>query len=165
MKGAASHDRQVLPIVAGGPASIAPALEIPDLKVQFSGTVSLFELEVSTVCGAPASSLESIRLGSVRRQDRLTRRFERLTREWKEAVAYVSSVTEMATHPAYQQIIGLGQAALPLILRELEKEPEHWFWALKAITGEDPVPAKDIGRVRAMAHAWLAWARGQGLEW
>lgn len=45
---------------------------------------------------------------------------------------------EMAMHPAYQRIIGLGPEVAPLLLRELERQPDHWFWALKALTGADP---------------------------
>ena len=36
--------------------------------------------------------------------------------EWKEATAFTSSATAMAMHPAYQRIIGMGDAALPLDL-------------------------------------------------
>lgn len=93
----------------------------------------------------------------------LASRFRDLTGHWKEETAFLSSPDDIAMHPAYQQIIGLGSAALPLILCELEREPGHWFWALRAITGEDPVPASDRGRTSAMAAAWLAWGRGRGL--
>jgi hypothetical protein len=65
-------------------------------------------------------------------------------------------------HPAYQRIIGLGPQVIPLILGELAKQPEQWFWALAALTGEDPVPVADKGRVRAMAGAWLKWGRENG---
>ena len=65
----------------------------------------------------------------------------------------MSSITEMATHPAYQQIIGMCDAALPLIFAELRRNPDQWFWALKAITGADPVAATDRGNMRAMAQA------------
>jgi hypothetical protein len=41
---------------------------------------------------------------------------------------------DMVTHPAYQQIIGLGKEALPLLFGELRRAPDHWFWALRAIT-------------------------------
>jgi hypothetical protein len=69
----------------------------------------------------------------------------------------------MAMHPAYQQIIGLGNEAVPLLLRELKKEPDHWFWALKAITGVDPVEPTQRGRVKEMAGAWLRWGKEQEL--
>jgi hypothetical protein len=90
------------------------------------------------------------------------RRFGELARQWKEATQFVSSVTDMVTHPAYQQIIGMGREVVPLILAELRREPDHWFWALQAITGENPVPAADRGRIQAMTQAWLDWAAAHG---
>jgi hypothetical protein len=43
---------------------------------------------------------------------------------------------------AYYKIIGMGMAAVPFILKDLEQnEPNHWLWALHAITEENPVPA------------------------
>ena len=81
---------------------------------------------------------------------------------WKAERGPLSSITAMAMHPAYQRIIGLGPAAVPLLLRELEREPDHWFWALKSITGEDPVSPADRGKLRAMTQAWLNWAEGHG---
>jgi hypothetical protein len=89
-------------------------------------------------------------------------RFRELLRQWKEATLLISSITDIATHPAYQQIIGMGQRALPWIFNELRREPDQWFWALKAITGEDPVPAADRGNISRMTHAWLNWAAAHG---
>ena len=43
-------------------------------------------------------------------------------------------------------------------------EPDHWFPALKSISGEDPVPPEDRGKVRRMTKAWLAWGEKQSLE-
>jgi hypothetical protein len=56
----------------------------------------------------------------------------------------------------------MGPAAVPLILRELERQPDHWFWALTAITGEDPVRPEDAGNIERMAQAWLALGQEQG---
>jgi hypothetical protein len=92
-------------------------------------------------------------------------RFADLARRWREETALRSSSTAQAAHPAYQQIIGIGPAALPLLLRELEDRGGHWFWALKAIAGVDPVAPEDRGRVKAMRQAWLRWGREQGLRW
>jgi hypothetical protein len=88
--------------------------------------------------------------------------FEQLAATWRADTLYLSSTTEIATHPAYQRIIGLGPQVIPLILGELQKQPDHWFWALRALTGEDPVPPADAGRVPAMAAAWLKWGRENG---
>lgn len=65
-------------------------------------------------------------------------------------------------HPSYQQIIGMGSEAVPLILKDLQQQPDHWFWALAHITGEDPVPEEKRGRLGEMAEAWLNWGRRNG---
>ena len=88
--------------------------------------------------------------------------FRTLVRQWKDATLLMSSITDMATHPAYQQMIGMGQVALPWILEELRRAPDQWFWALKAITGEDPVPPEDRGNMARMTQAWLSWAKNRG---
>ncbi len=89
-------------------------------------------------------------------------RFHRLASQWRDETELLSSTTARAMHPAYQQIIGLGPEALPLIFKELPQTPGHWFWALRSITGEDPVPSADAGNVRRMAEAWLDWGRAHG---
>ncbi len=96
-------------------------------------------------------------------QTSLEAEFQSLARQWKEACGLLSSTSAMVADPAYQAIIELGQPVVPLLLRELEKEPVHWFEALKAITGEDPVSPKDWGNISAMASAWLAWGRERNL--
>lgn len=92
-------------------------------------------------------------------------KFQVLAEWWREGVRFTSSLTEMALHPAYQRIIGMGPAAVPFLLRELKQRPDHWFWALSAITGADPVQPEHRGRVKPMAQAWLRWAKEQGLHW
>jgi hypothetical protein len=91
--------------------------------------------------------------------------FQSLVRQWKEERGPSSSTTELAMCPSYQRIIGLGPVVVPLLLRELEHAPDHWFWALKAITGVDPVPVESRGKVREMARLWIEWGRQQGYQW
>jgi hypothetical protein len=76
-----------------------------------------------------------------------------------------SSTLHIAIHPGYQQIIGLGQPAIPLLLREVERRTGRWFWALKAITRQDPVPPDDRGKTKKMIEAWLDWGQQQGYRW
>jgi hypothetical protein len=90
------------------------------------------------------------------------RKFQILRQEWGAQTAHLSSITEIAMHPAYQQIIGMGEEAIPFILKELRKKTAHWFWALKSITGEDPVPSNQRGRMDQMRDAWLRWGNEQG---
>ena len=89
-------------------------------------------------------------------------RFSMLKTEWEASTALLSSITEIALHPAYQQIIGMGTVVIPFILAELKRKPGHWFWALKAVTGEDPVLPEQRGRINEMTEAWLRWGRKQG---
>jgi hypothetical protein len=104
--------------------------------------------------------------GSVKELDhRLEERFVTLASEWKVGRGYTSSISKMCSHPAYQQIVGMGDKAIPLILRELEQAPDHWFWALKAITGVNPVPQEERADIKAMARYWLEWGREEGYRW
>lgn len=105
------------------------------------------------------------RIPMTRQAESLEERFQRLVRMWQAEVGPTSSLTQMAMHPAYQQIIGMGREAISLLLRELEREPDHWFWALKAITGVDPVEPRLRGKIDEMAKAWLEWGREQGFRW
>lgn len=84
-------------------------------------------------------------------------RFAHLANWWKRDTEYQSSLSRIAMHPGYQQIIGMGRDALPLILRDLEATQAPWFWALQAITGADPVPVSDRGHIDRMTRAWLRW--------
>ena len=92
----------------------------------------------------------------------LERTFRELADTWREETRFLSSVPDRVMNPAYQRIIGLGPAVVPLLLRDLERQPTHWFWALKAITGEDPVAREDSGAIKKMAEAWLEWGRQRG---
>jgi hypothetical protein len=87
-------------------------------------------------------------------------RFARLAAEWQEDTAFASG-QEIMVHPAYQQIIGMGAPALPLILRAMTENPAHWFWALNAITGEDPAVATTS--FADATRAWLDWGREHNL--
>lgn len=88
-----------------------------------------------------------------------------LVQNWRKERGPTSSTTDMALCPSYQRIIGLGPAVVPLLLRELERQPDHWFWALKAITGADPVPEPSRGKVREMARYWIDWGKAEGYRW
>jgi hypothetical protein len=92
-------------------------------------------------------------------------KFTRLRDEWKEKRGPHSSTLKLVMHPAYQTIIGMGMAAVPHILRELEEgAPDSWFWALRAITEANPVAPSELGDGQAMARAWLRWGAENGFH-
>jgi hypothetical protein len=85
------------------------------------------------------------------------RRFERLAAEWKQQSRFLSNSAQIAMLPAYQRIVGMGPAVVPLILEELRRQPDQWFWALEAITEENPVAPELAGDIPAMTAAWVEW--------
>jgi hypothetical protein len=91
--------------------------------------------------------------------------FAELKEQWKTDTEFFSSTDAIALHPGYQRIISLGRTVLPFLLRDVEGGEAQWFWALKAITGIDPVDPKHRGNRRLMASDWLRWAREEGIRW
>jgi hypothetical protein len=94
--------------------------------------------------------------------------FQELTAQWRKGRnSLSSSAWDHVQNPAYQRIIGMGQTVVPFILHELkcelrEGEPDDWFVALWAITGENPVPPESRGNMKEMAKAWLEWGSRLG---
>ncbi len=92
-------------------------------------------------------------------------KFQQLAEEWKKERGAQATVAAMALLPSYQKIIGMGKGAIPLILEQLKSEgdsPDHWFWALAAISDENPVPTESRGKILEMSRAWLAWGQEKG---
>lgn len=71
-------------------------------------------------------------------------RFRRLEALWTAETGVLSSYTDIVDHPAFQEIIGLGDAVVPLMLADLQERPRLWVWALPEITGADPVPHDEL---------------------
>jgi len=91
----------------------------------------------------------------------LDRELSALASEWRAARGVSSSSRKAAMHPAYQRMIGKGLVAVPFLLRQLQERPDHWFVALMAITGKDPVPQESQGKIKEMADAWVAWGKAE----
>jgi len=93
----------------------------------------------------------------------LEKEFNRLAQDWKSGLGPQSSITRIVTHPAYLEIISHGEEMIPFVLRELQREPNHWFIALKAMAKNfSPVRPEDAGNIKKMAEAWLEWGRKNG---
>jgi Zn-dependent peptidase ImmA (M78 family) len=109
-------------------------------------------IEIEAEHGQPARPSEDIE-----------REFRELAERWGRETGYFSSVSKKLNHPAYRAIIEMGERAVPWILRELRDRPALWFEALKAITGQTPVPAGAQSDPRQAREAWLKWGREKGL--
>ena len=110
--------------------------------------------------------MEAVReLSDIARHREVEAVFRSLVHEWKSRRSHSSCVEDMAIDLAYQKIIGLGPEVIPFLLAELDREPDHWFWALFAITRHDPVPEDSRGKIEKMAAAWIEWGKQHGYRW
>ncbi len=101
---------------------------------------------------------------SIAKQDQeLDQEFRRLAVAWKRETKHLSRIDQVCANPCYLQIIGMGADALPMILRELEKETDYWFVALSAITRASPAADAQGMTPEQMAEAWLRWGHEHGL--
>jgi len=109
----------------------------------------------------PSSRPYALRRMHVHPRAEISARFEALADEWRRETILDSSIQRRVMHRSYQQIIGMGRSALPLIISRLRDEPDYWFWALTAITGEDPASGETT--LAAARDRWLHWAEARGL--
>lgn len=91
----------------------------------------------------------------------LASQFNDLADTWERETRAESFAHRRSMHPAYQRIIGLGPDVIPLILERVrQRQAGHWFWALNALTGEDP--AAGTTKPRDARAAWLRWGAERG---
>ena len=73
-------------------------------------------------------------------------------------------LARIKSHPAYLEILSMGDDVVPLILAKLSQgEYDGWLPALRRITGVNPVQSSCDDAVQV--EAWLDWARGRGIAW
>ena len=121
----------------------------PTVRRQIESILQAVPAEPETpIAEPPANDLES--------------RFRSVADRWRAETGMFSFAYQWEKHPAYQEIIAMGKQVVPLILQELKDRPDHWFGALRTLTGANPVPPEDLGFFQKMADAWLAWGQDKG---
>lgn len=89
------------------------------------------------------------------------RRFAELAARCRDQAGSIGEAAVMQ-HPAWLEIVSLGEEAVPFMLELLERDPpEAWFSALQRITKVNPV----LAGCMAPADAWLGWGRQRGISW
>ena len=89
-------------------------------------------------------------------------RFEALADRWEEETLFLSFSDQAASHPAHQEIVSMGERAVPLILERMRSQGGLWFHALRDLTGANPVAPEDRGKTDAMQTSWLEWGERNG---
>jgi len=89
--------------------------------------------------------------------------FISLTKRWKKETMMSSLAAEKIKNLNYQTIIGLGvtfkEKIIHLILKDLEGNIEYWHYALKSITGFNPVPKGMVNNLVIVRNYWLNWGK------
>jgi len=94
----------------------------------------------------------------------VSQRFVELSDRCREQAGSIGEAAARQ-HPAWLEIVSLGEEVVPFILESLEQDlTESWLSALQKITGVDPVMGNKADRAKA-ASAWLDWGRQRGISW
>lgn len=89
----------------------------------------------------------------------LEQRFREQADKWERETQHLSSPTQKMMHPSYQAILGMGRWIVPILLRDLQQNRRAWFGALSYLTHENPINAKDAGKMDKMIDAWVNWGK------
>ena len=88
--------------------------------------------------------------------------FTELAERWERETYFQSNSELTVEHPAHQEIVRMGEPAIPLILERMQSHGGHWFYALHQITGVNPIAPEDRGYVKAIQRTWLNWGVANG---
>jgi len=97
------------------------------------------------------------------RIDEIEIEFITLAEKWKEETGAYSTSRQITSNQHYLEIIGMGKAVVPYILKELKEEPDLWFTALRSINRFSPINNEDYGDIEKMTEAWINWGVEKGL--
>lgn len=92
-------------------------------------------------------------------------KFSELASKWRKEVGGYSTMIHITGNDNYLDIIGMGKEVLPYILKDLQKEADYWFVALKHIAKPENDPIRDdhYGDIELMRQDWLNWAKENNL--
>jgi hypothetical protein len=88
--------------------------------------------------------------------------FRRLAAWWNRETSILSNLNKAYQHPAYRAIVALGEPVVPVLLRQLQTQPDWWFAALRELSGASPTRPEHRGKLPLLAADWVAWGREHG---
>jgi hypothetical protein len=112
--------------------------------------------EVNSIAFSPINSNSSV-------GETIENRFELLKNDWVRETRFNNSLSEINESEALRSIISLGPSVVPFILKDLRDSPKHWFYALRSLTGANPIKKSDAGNLVKMQAAWFNWAAKKGI--
>jgi hypothetical protein len=85
-------------------------------------------------------------------------RFDALNAEWFTETTFQPSVPRICMHPAFLDIVSMGETAVPFIVESLRQRPSFLIEALRRIVGSPPETSIGVNeKVPDAAAAWIHW--------
>ncbi len=99
-------------------------------------------LELEQKLAGPSGRVR-VRVESMEASDaELANRFAELNAAWKEGIRFSSKIKTMKEHPAFCEIVAIGEQAVPLILTDLEKIWGLWIPGTRGDHGSRSTPER-----------------------
>ena len=73
--------------------------------------------------------------------------------EFEEKTKFLSFIEDKY----FNDIVSLGNEAIPLIIQKIKDKPSHLFNALHLLTGEKPIEPGHEGRINEICQDWIKW--------
>lgn len=87
--------------------------------------------------------------------------------EWEVETCFHSSINEIIAHPNFNKLLSFQkELIIPVILNHFKTKSSGnigLFSLILRITGIDPVPEEDVGKIEEMKNHWIKW--GKDLGW
>lgn len=99
-----------------------------------------------------------------RKQNEEYGEFLELKEKWKKETIFESSADKIFSNSNYVRIIDFGSDALPWIIKDLKRNGGFWFFALKKITGINPIKNENVGKYEGMKKDWIEWSEKHYLD-
>jgi hypothetical protein len=100
---------------------------------------------------------------TVLKNSKIESEFQELAKKWKKQTGHYSTMIHVTRNENYLRIIALGKPIIPFILKDMEKEPDYWFEALRILSNDNPVPKEHLGDLYKMTDDWLSWGRKKAI--
>ncbi len=92
-------------------------------------------------------------------QESLETTFNEYYTNWRRETAMCSGIEAKRNNENFKKIVAMGEKIIPIILKEIKKNPSHLFLVLPEITKENIIiPEEDQGNIRKINELWIQWA-------
>lgn len=88
--------------------------------------------------------------------------FYAVLNRWQSETAFLSDPEKITAHPSFKALVENAPLVAPLIIDELKSQPSLLVWVLDDAFEDKPYPESEMGNIRAMSEAWIAWAERNG---